>query len=81
GFLQYIAPTLTFFLGVSVFREPLDMPKVVTFVCIWVALGLYSRGSPAASGRDQGALAAGSEPGAEMKDNSRDNFPYTTGRA
>jgi len=57
------------------------MPKVVTFLCIRIALGLCSRESPAASRRDQGALAAGSDPGAEMKDNSRDNFPYKTGRA
>ncbi|HOI82190.1 MAG: EamA family transporter RarD [Thermovirgaceae bacterium] len=67
GFLQYIAPTLTFFLGVSVFREPLDMPKVVTFVCIWVALGLYSWGSFAASRREQGALATVSDPGTGIK--------------
>ncbi len=45
GFLQYIAPTLQFFLGVWVFHETMDLPTLVTFVCIWIALGLYSWGN------------------------------------
>ncbi len=59
GFLQYISPTLTFILGVVVFREPLDSPKIVTFICIWVALGLYSYGSLMASKRAARAEEAG----------------------
>lgn len=49
GFMQYIAPTLTFILGTAVFHEPLDFPKIVTFICIWIALVLYSLGSLAAA--------------------------------
>lgn len=45
GFLQYVSPTLTFILGTTVFHEQLDFPKIVTFICIWIALGLYSLGS------------------------------------
>lgn len=52
GFLQYIAPTLMFIMGISIFHEPLDFPKVITFICIWIALGLYSFGSIRASRRD-----------------------------
>lgn len=53
GFLQFIGPTLTFFLGVAVFHEPLDVPRVVTFSCIWFALGIYSWGNIMASRRDR----------------------------
>lgn len=53
GILQYIGPTLAFFLGVAVFHEPIDLPKVVTFSCIWFALGLYSWGNIRASRRDR----------------------------
>lgn len=59
GFLQYIAPTLTLIIGVAVFHEPLDFARIVTFVSIWIALGLYSLGSLRASKRD--SLAAGME--------------------
>ncbi|MDO9509113.1 MAG: EamA family transporter RarD [Thermovirgaceae bacterium] len=52
GFLQYIAPTLGFILGTVVFHEQLDFPKIVTFICIWIALGLYSLGSFWASRRE-----------------------------
>ena len=42
GLIQYTTPTCTFLLGVFVFNEPLTVPLFVTFVCIWVALALYS---------------------------------------
>jgi chloramphenicol-sensitive protein RarD len=58
GFLQYVAPTLTFILGTVFFHEPLDMPKVVTFVCIWIALALYTWGSLRASRRVSGIVEA-----------------------
>ncbi len=52
GFLQYVSPTLAFILGTVVFHERLDFPKIVTFICIWIALGLYSLGSFWASKRE-----------------------------
>ncbi|MEA3507542.1 MAG: EamA family transporter RarD, partial [Synergistota bacterium] len=42
GILQYIAPTLTFFLGIFFFHEALSFSRMATFTCIWLALALYS---------------------------------------
>lgn len=38
GVLQYMTPTMQFFIGVWVFHEPLAVEKLVGFVCIWVAV-------------------------------------------
>jgi len=45
GFLQYIAPSCMFLLGVFLYNEPLSGAQIVTFVLIWTALGLYSTDS------------------------------------
>jgi chloramphenicol-sensitive protein RarD len=42
GFLQYLAPSCTFFLGVFVYHEPFRRAQLVTFALIWVALAIYS---------------------------------------
>ncbi len=42
GMLQYIAPTLLFFVGAFVFHEPVDLGRLLGFVAIWVALAVYS---------------------------------------
>jgi len=42
GFFQYIAPTIQFILGVTVFGEPLGPSFLITFALIWAALALYS---------------------------------------
>lgn len=42
GFLQYIAPTGMFLLGVLVYGEPFQKRQGVTFALIWTALALYS---------------------------------------
>ncbi len=42
GFLMYINPTLQFFIALFVFDEPMSGEKLLSFVMIWVALGLYS---------------------------------------
>lgn len=42
GFLMYINPTLQFCLALLVFNEPLSEEKLLSFVMIWIALGLYS---------------------------------------
>jgi chloramphenicol-sensitive protein RarD len=41
GFLQFIAPTLTFMLAVWVYQEPFGWQKGVTFGLIWLALAVY----------------------------------------
>jgi chloramphenicol-sensitive protein RarD len=42
GFLQYLAPSLSFTLAVVFFGEPFGKAQAVTFGLIWVALALYS---------------------------------------
>jgi chloramphenicol-sensitive protein RarD len=42
GFLQYIAPTLQFLIGLLVFREAFGASKFVGFLLIWSALGLLA---------------------------------------
>ena len=45
GFLQYIAPTCMFFLGIFVYNEPFSKIQIITFSLIWTALGIYSADS------------------------------------
>ncbi|HEV3409892.1 MAG TPA: EamA family transporter RarD [Chthoniobacterales bacterium] len=42
GFLQYLAPTGSFFLGVFLYNEPFTRAHLVTFGLIWLALGLFT---------------------------------------
>ncbi|MBE3549809.1 MAG: RarD protein [Brockia lithotrophica] len=47
GFIQYLAPTLKFFLGVFVFHEPLGPGRLVGFVLVWMAIAVFAWGSRA----------------------------------
>jgi chloramphenicol-sensitive protein RarD len=42
GFLQYIAPSMTFLLAVFVFGEPLGAAQVTTFLFIWAGIAVYA---------------------------------------
>ena len=42
GFVQYLAPTIVFILGLTVFGETLRPAQLASFVLIWVALALFS---------------------------------------
>lgn len=42
GMIQFLAPTLQFFIGVY-YGEPLTAAHLVCFACIWAAVGLFSR--------------------------------------
>ena len=42
GFIQYLAPSTTFLLGVFLFREPLTPALMATFAFVWAGLALYS---------------------------------------
>lgn len=42
GFLQYLAPTGTFFLGVFLYHEPFTRGHLITFGLIWIALGIFT---------------------------------------
>lgn len=41
GFLQFIAPTITFFLATLVYHEPLNSAQLLSFIFIWIGLALY----------------------------------------
>ena len=41
GILQYIGPTIAFFLGVFVYREPFDWHSAITFGLIWTGVLIY----------------------------------------
>lgn len=45
GLLQYIGPTIQLIGGVLVFGEPFAGAKAIGFVCIWLALAVYSADS------------------------------------
>jgi chloramphenicol-sensitive protein RarD len=42
GLCQYLAPSITFLLGVFAYGEPFTRAHAVAFGCIWVALGIFS---------------------------------------
>jgi chloramphenicol-sensitive protein RarD len=41
GFIQYLSPTIVFFLGLFVFEQPLAPAKLACFVLIWVAVAIF----------------------------------------
>ncbi|MDH3475334.1 MAG: EamA family transporter RarD [Rhodospirillales bacterium] len=51
GFFQYIAPSGHFLLAVFVYGEPFTNAHLVTFLCIWSGLAIYTLRSLAASRR------------------------------
>jgi chloramphenicol-sensitive protein RarD len=55
GLLQYIAPTLQFFLGVVVYGEPLSAKRLIGFCLIWLALAIYTVDGIVRSGRERRA--------------------------
>lgn len=42
GFLQYLAPTGSFFLGVFLYHEPFTHGHFITFGLIWIALAIFT---------------------------------------
>ncbi|MDP9253635.1 MAG: EamA family transporter RarD, partial [Verrucomicrobiota bacterium] len=42
GFLQYLAPTGSFFLGVFLYHEPFTQGHLITFSLIWIALAIFT---------------------------------------
>jgi chloramphenicol-sensitive protein RarD len=42
GFLQYLAPTINFFLAVLLYNETFSRVHLISFVCIWLGVALYS---------------------------------------
>lgn len=44
GFLQYIAPSIVFLLGVFAYGEPMDEARLAAFALIWAGLAAFSIG-------------------------------------
>src|SRR5438874_2887106 len=42
GFLQYLSPTISFFLGVFLYHELFTLAHLLTFLLIWMALAIVS---------------------------------------
>lgn len=42
GFLQYIAPTISLFLGVLLYDEAFTIDHIITFTCIWIAIVIFT---------------------------------------
>lgn len=42
GFIQYMAPTISLFIGIFLYNEPFTMIHFLTFSFIWAALMIYS---------------------------------------
>jgi len=41
GFIQYMAPTIVFLLGLTVFRQDLQLVQLGSFVLIWIAVAIF----------------------------------------
>ena len=41
GFIQFMSPTIVFFLGLFVFHEPLKLGQLVCFFAIWAACAIF----------------------------------------
>jgi len=42
GFLQYLSPSGSFFLGVFLYHEPFTRTHLLTFTFIWIALAIFT---------------------------------------
>ena len=41
GFIQFLAPSIVFVLGLTVFGEPLEWVELACFACIWTAAAIF----------------------------------------
>lgn len=42
GFLQYMNPSISLILGVLLYGEPFTKEHVITFICIWTAIAIFT---------------------------------------
>lgn len=42
GFIQYLAPTIVFIVGLTVFEEELKLAQLGSFVLIWIAVAIFA---------------------------------------
>ena len=44
GLIQYLAPSIALLIGIFMFHEPFDLIKFLGFVCIWIAIVIFTIG-------------------------------------
>lgn len=54
GFLQYLAPSLSFLIAVGLYDEPFGRARAIAFGCVWAALALFSLSTRRALGAGGG---------------------------
>ena len=54
GMLQYLSPSIAFILAITVFGEPINPVRLLSFGLIWLSLAIYSADSFARRGRAMG---------------------------
>lgn len=81
GLLQYVGPTLQFFVGAVVFAEPLGAGRLVGFGFVWAGLLLYlSSSGRQPSATAQAAVTPAAEPSLPTRRRSRiDRQPLPVG--
>ncbi|MEX2489120.1 MAG: EamA family transporter RarD [Pseudomonadales bacterium] len=42
GMFQYIAPSMSLIIAVTIYNEPFGIDRMVTFTCIWIALAIFT---------------------------------------
>jgi chloramphenicol-sensitive protein RarD len=42
GFIQFLAPSIVFVLGLAVFEQPLNPAQAACFACIWLAVAIFA---------------------------------------
>lgn len=42
GFIQFLAPTISLTLGIFLYKEPFTLTEFITFLCIWLAVFIFS---------------------------------------
>lgn len=42
GFIQFLSPTIGLLIGIFVYKEPFTVTEFVTFICIWIAVIIFS---------------------------------------
>jgi chloramphenicol-sensitive protein RarD len=61
GLMQYLTPSMQFLIGVFVRHEPLGATRLIGFLLVWVALGVFTADTTSSRRRDR-TLDAADEP-------------------
>ncbi|MEG0157721.1 MAG: EamA family transporter RarD, partial [Anaerovoracaceae bacterium] len=44
GIIEYISPSIALVIGIFLFKEPFDLVQMISFVIIWIGLGIFTYG-------------------------------------